>query len=158
MNTLNYKVLLIKMVLVIFMRALGIYLLMTLPVMAAMPAMYGLSALYAASFGWIAAALFMAFFYLLGKLPLDSSGKYFLLCLAVTAAVAIAFQMMEMTGVQRNIWQSGPFLFFPIVAIISGWLSVLASKSKINMLFSLSKNEHGNTRIPRTSPNPQNSI
>ena len=158
MNTLKYKVLLSKTVLVIFVRAIGIYLLMTLPVIAALPVMYKLSALYAASFGCIAAALFLGFFYLLQKLPIDSSGKYSLLCIAVVVAVGIAFQMMEITGVQHNIWQSGPFLFFPVVAIISGWLSVLASRNKIKMLFSMYKNEYSNTRLTSTSSTNQNII
>jgi hypothetical protein len=135
MNTLNYKVLLIKTNLLVFTRAIGIYLLITLPAMAAEPYLYLLSAAYAISFGWIAAALFLLLFYIVKKIKADILVKNILLYTSVAIAVVVAFQMMEVTGAQYRIWQSGAFLLFPAFAIISGWISLAVSRHTIKSLF-----------------------
>jgi hypothetical protein len=135
MNTLNYKVLFTRTVFILFVRAIGIYLLITLPALAALPAMYATSAVYALSFGWIAGILFLFFFYLLRKMRMGwVTGTGFLYA-AVAIAVLVAFQMMEIMGVQDHIWQSGAFLMFPAAAVISGWISLAVSRHKIKIFF-----------------------
>jgi hypothetical protein len=123
MNTLNCKVLLIKTSFLVFIRALGIYLLITLPAMAAEPYLYLLSAACAISFGWIAAVLFLLLFYIVKKIKADILGKNILLYTSVAIAVVVAFQMMEVAGAQYRIWQSG------------GWISLAISRRKIKNLF-----------------------
>ena len=134
MNTLNYKALLIKHGLLIFIRAVGIYLLLTFPALLAFPPMYLISAGYAASFGWIAAALFLLLLYLLKAMTLDVLVKKIILFASIAAAGALAFQAMELTGSQEHIWQSGAFLFFPGAAVLAGWISLLTSRHKIDDL------------------------
>ena len=136
MTTLNYKVLLIKTTFAVFVRALVIYLLISIPAVAE-PVMYLTSAILAVSFGWIAAIVFLLLFYSIQKLNTGLTVKNTLLYTSVTLAVLIAFQMMEVTGVEERIWQSGLFLLFPAVAIIAGWISLAISKQKINQLFIL---------------------
>ena len=135
MNTLNYKALLIKTNFIVFIRATGIYLLITVPAMAAEPYMYLLSAQYALSFGWIAAVVFLLLFYTIHKTTATLQVKKILLYTSVALAVAIAFQMMEITGEVHHIWQTGAFLLFPLLAVVSGWISAAISKHKINYLF-----------------------
>ena len=131
MNTLKYKVLLIKKGLLIFIRSIGIYLLLTIPAAAALPLMYLISAGYALSFGWIAAGLFLLVLYLLKALTVDVSVKKIILFTSVPVAVAVAFQAMEFTGAQYNIWHSGIFLMFPAAAVVAGWISLLVQYDSI---------------------------
>ena len=135
MNTLNYKVLSTKTALIIFIRALVIYLLITLPTMG-VPLVYLLSAAYALSFGWIAGALFLLLFFAVQKLKTGLVAKQLCLYAAVAITVLTAFQMMEVLGAEDHIWQSGGFLIFPCAAVVSGWVSLAVSKQKINSLFS----------------------
>jgi len=136
MFTLKFKALLIKAVLKVFFRAILIYLLATIPALVAMPIMYLMSAGFALSFGWIAALIFLFLFYLLQRTRVGLSLKIMALYLSVTASVVFAFQMMELTGAQDHIWQSGAFLLFPAMAIISGWISLIISKQRISYLLS----------------------
>src|SRR5258706_15587641 len=119
MNTLNYKVLLIKLGLIVFIRAIGIYLLMTIPAFG-VPMIYLISAMYAVSFGWIAAALFLFLLYVLQSTKVTTPVKIVLLYASVVVAVGVAFQMMEVLGAEDRIWQSDIFLLFPALAIVSG--------------------------------------
>ena len=134
MNTLNYKVLFVRTGLLVFIRAIGIYLLMTIPALG-VPAMYLISGSYVISFGWIAAAIFLLVLLFLQRIQTAGPVKTVLLYAAVPAAVAVAFQMMEVLGVERDIWQSGLFLIFPGAAVVSGWLSLVVSKRSIKKLF-----------------------
>ena len=134
MNTLNYKVLLIKTGFLIFLRAIGIYLLLTLPTLG-VPAMYLLSAGYALSFGWIAGLLFLLAFCLLQKINIAFITKQILLYVFVPVAVLVAFQMMDVLGAWDNVWASGGFLLFPAAAVVSGWISLATSGQKIKSAF-----------------------
>lgn len=134
MNTLKYKVLFIKIIFILFIRAVGIYLLMTLPALG-VPMVYIISALYAISFGWIAGIIFLLFTYLLQKIKAGIITKKFFLYAAVPIAVLVAFQTMELTGVERHIWNSGAYLLFPAMAIIAGWISTILSWQKVYSLF-----------------------
>ena len=135
MNTLNYKVLLMKLVFRLFLRAIGIYLLITLPALIVLPEVYALSAVYALCFGWIAGLIFLFFFYLVQRIKIKTTAKSMLLYVAVAAGVGVAFQLMEVTGVQQRIWQSGICLLFPAIAVIAGWISLAVSKPAIWVLF-----------------------
>ncbi|HMC87788.1 MAG TPA: hypothetical protein VKI61_19830 [Chitinophagaceae bacterium] len=141
MNTLNYKVLLIKTTFVVFVRALVIYLLISIPAVAE-PFMYLTSAILAVSFGWVAAVVFLLLFYSIQKLNAGLIVKNTLLYTSVAIAVLAAFQMMEVTGVEERIWYSGLFLLFPTVAIIAGCISLAISKQKINQLFTLTESHY----------------
>jgi hypothetical protein len=155
MNTLNYKALLIKIFFILFARAIGIYLLMTIPALAALPVLYEMSAVYAVSFGWIAGVLFLLLFYLVQKIKSGILAKKIFLYASVAISVAVAFQMMEITGAQHRIWQSGVFLLFPATAVIAGWISTAISWRKINSL--LAVNDDTNyyaTAIDNNSPAP----
>ena len=142
MNTLNYKALLIKSVFILFIRAIGIYLLMTLPLLAAQPVMYEISAGYAISFGWIAGLLFLLLFYFLQKTKIDIAAKKIFSYASVAIAVLVAFQTMEITGAQYRIWHSGIFLAFPAIAIIAGWISLAIAKQKIDHLLIIADNDY----------------
>ena len=135
MTTLNFKALLIKTSFVVFIRAIGIYLLITIPAMAAAPFVYLVSATYAISFGWIAALLFLFLFYFLQRIHAGVVFKNTCLYVAVAVAVVAAFQMMEVMRAENRIWQSGWCLLFPAAAVISGWISLAVSKRKIKGLF-----------------------
>ncbi len=139
MNTLKFKVLLIRESLLIFLKAVGVYLLITLPVLVTLPEMYELSALYAISFGWVAWLFFLSAFYFLQKIRAGLVAKTITLYVSVAAGVVIAFQLMEVTKVEYGIWQSGPFLMFPAVAIISGWISLAIARKTISTVFTVEK-------------------
>jgi hypothetical protein len=156
MNTLNFKALLIRTVLVVFVRAIVIYLLATIPVMAVLPIMYLMSAGFALSFGWIAAILFLLLFYLVKKMRGGLPFKIMLLYLSAAASVVVAFQIMEITGAEENIWSSGIFLLFPALAIISGWISLLIGKQKINYLLSFTTQVNDETGSTHFLPSPEN--
>ncbi|MEO5681918.1 MAG: hypothetical protein ABIQ88_04710 [Chitinophagaceae bacterium] len=158
MNTLNYKVLLVRTGLIVFIRAMGIYLLLTIPALAALPAMYLLSAGYALSFGWIAAIFFLIAFYLLRIMKMSVRARHMLLYMAAAVAVLIAFQMMEITGAWDHIWQSGAFLLFPGAAVMAGWISLAVSGKAINRLFAPPYPDYHSTIIDNHSSATENSI
>ena len=151
MNTLKCKALLIKTSLLVFARATGIYLLITVPALAAEPYIYLVSAQYALSFGWMAAVIFLLLFYAIQKIKATLPVKNFMLYGSVVIAVVIAFQMMETTGMMHHIWQSGAFLLFPGAAIISGWISAAVSRQKIKCLFDRGHNNYLATTIHNNS-------
>src|ERR1700733_427003 len=142
MNTLKCKALLIVTTFILFVRAIGIYLLMTLPLLAAQPLMYEMSAGYAISFGWIAGLLFLLLFYFLQKARIGIVVKKIFLYASVAIAVLVAFQAMEITGAQYRVWHSGIFLAFPAIAVMAGWISTAISKQRINHLFIVADAEY----------------
>ena len=118
-----------KTALVIYCRALGVYGLLTLPALL-MPILYIMSLMYVLLYGWFAWLVFTLFYLLLNKLPLDFVPKLFALFTAVVIAVACAYQMIEVLGVEDDVWHSS-FIIFPFVAVIAGWISVCVSGEKI---------------------------
>jgi hypothetical protein len=152
MNTLKFKALFSKVIFILFIRAVGIYLLMTLPALG-VPLVYIISAMYAVSFGWIAGIIFLLFIYLLQKIKAGILIKKFFLYAAVPIAVLVAFQMMEVTGVQRHIWNSGFYLLFPAIAIIAGWISTVLSWRKVYSLF-IADDINDNTTTPDNNFSP----
>ncbi|MFT3936860.1 MAG: hypothetical protein QM726_24760 [Chitinophagaceae bacterium] len=131
MNTLNFKAL-FRIGFSIFLRALGIYLLLTIPVLVVLPEIYLISAGYAISFGWLAALVFLPLFIGIIQIHHNKSFAKAMLYVIVLLAVLFAFQMMEVPGVQRNIWSEPVFLLFPACAVIAGWISLLVANKRID--------------------------
>lgn len=144
MNTLNYKALFIRSGFIVFIRAIGIYLLVTLPVLG-VPFVYLISAVYAASFGWIAGVIFILTMLVLPRLKTGVSVKMMLLYALVVIAVAGAYEMMEVLGTEQDIWQLSGVLAFPVAAIAAGWISLAISKKTIKTLLKQAAGELGET-------------
>lgn len=120
--------------LVIFLRAVGIYLLFTLPTLA-FPPMYILSAIYALTYGWLAWLVFALIYIGLKQGSFSTRRILIVLAFGVLLGVLLAFQMMEVLNSERNIWQSGLCLLFPCAAIVSGWISLYVSREDIKLDF-----------------------
>lgn len=120
--------------LVIFIRAVCIYLLFTLPALAVFP-MYLMSAFFACTYGWAAWLVFLLLYLLLKKAQLSIRRTFFVLALAVMIGVLLAFQLIEVFKGWEDIWHSGTLLSFPVIAVLSGWISLYASKEDIKLEF-----------------------
>lgn len=119
-----------KIPFIIYIWSVGLYCLLTLPAIV-LPIMYMISVFYVLSFGWFAWALFSIIYIVVDKTVVVSITKMFLLFTAVPVAVAFAFQMIEVFDAERNIWNSGAFLLFPLAATVSGWISLFAAAKRI---------------------------
>jgi len=117
---------------IIYIRAVGIYALITIPALA-MPVMYFISMMYVLFYGWFAWAVFTTIYLVTVFCNPGLKSKMVILSMGVVAAVAFAFQMLEVLAVQKNIWNSGPFLLFPLAAVISGWISLSASTGRVRI-------------------------
>jgi hypothetical protein len=115
--------------LIIFIRAIGLYALFTIPVIFS-PVIYIISMLYVITFGWFACALFVFISLVTVNTTSSFSVRMPVLALAVPLSVAFAFQMIEVFGSERNVWHSGGFLLFPVMATISGWVSLMLSAQR----------------------------
>jgi hypothetical protein len=115
---------------IIFLRALGIYLLVTIPTIG-VPAMYLLSAYYALTFGWAACPVFLLAYYLVSKIRCGFTVKWNVLLFAVAAAVALAHTLIGISGAEPGAWELTPFLCFPGAAIIAGWVSLFRSRKSV---------------------------
>ena len=119
---------------IIYLRAIGVYALVTLPALA-IPVMYFISFMYVLIYGWFAWALFTIIYLVINKTERSYTTKVFLLLCGVVISVVFAFQMLEVLNVEKNIWNSGLFLLFPVGAVIAGWISVFISEHKGNLFF-----------------------
>lgn len=115
---------------IVFIRALALYALFTLPVIFN-PIIYVISLLYVITFGWFACALFMFIAVITFSTTSSVTARQGILWLAVPLSVAFAFQMIEVFGAENNVWHSGGFLAFPVAATISGWVSLLFSSPRL---------------------------
>jgi hypothetical protein len=116
--------------LLIFLTAIGIYALITIPALV-FPPMYILSIGYVIVYGWFAWFLFFVFYQLLEVLKISYERKMTGLFVSIIPAVAFAFHMLEVFDVEDNVWHSDQFLLFPIVAVISGWISLYNFRNKL---------------------------
>ena len=115
---------------IIYIRAVGIYALITIPALF-FPIMYVISIMYVLFYGWFAWAVF-TFIYLVTVFCNPTyHAKMGILTIAVVVAVLFAFQMLEVLKVEQDIWHSGGFLLFPVAAIVSGWLSLNISRERV---------------------------
>jgi hypothetical protein len=117
---------------IIYIKAVGIYALITIPALG-MPVMYLISMMYVFLYGWFAWAVFTIIYLAAIFCNPGFKSKMVILSIGVVVAVAIAFQMLEVLAVQKNIWNSGPFLLFPLAAVISGWVSLSASAKRVRI-------------------------
>ena len=108
---------------IIYIRAVGIYALLTLPALF-FPIFYFISMIYVLFYGWFAWAIFTVIYLVTIFCNPNYYTKMIILFFGVVLAVLFAFQMLEVLGTEQNIWQSGAFLLFPFTAVISGWLSL----------------------------------
>ena len=119
-----------KIPFIIYIRAIGIYSLLTIPALL-MPVMYIISMTYVLSYGWFAWALFTMIYLVTVFCNPSYHLKMAVLVIGVVVAVVFAFQMLEVLGVQDDIWHSGPFLLFPLAAVFSGLVSLNISRVKV---------------------------
>jgi hypothetical protein len=119
-----------KIPFIIYIRAVGIYSLLTIPALL-MPLMYIISMTYVLFYGWFAWALFTMIYLVTVFCNPSWYLKMGILVTGVVVAVLFAFQMLEVLGVQDDIWHSGPFLLFPLAAVFSGLVSLNISRAKV---------------------------
>ena|SRR5215204_2416818 len=117
---------------IIYIKAVGIYALITIPALG-MPIMYFISMVYVLFYGWFAWGVFTIIYLVTVFCNPGFLSKMIILSIAVVVAVAIAFQMLEVLKVENNIWNSEPFLLFPLAAVISGWISLSACAKRIRI-------------------------
>lgn len=117
---------------IIYLRAVGIYALITIPALG-MPIMYLISMIYVFFYGWFAWVVFATLYLVTDFFNPGFRSKMGILSIGVVVAVAIAFQMLEVLAAEKNIWNSGPFLLFPLAAVISGWVSLSASTERVRI-------------------------
>ncbi len=115
---------------IIYIRAVGIYALLTIPALF-LPIMYIISMVYVLFYGWFAWAVFTLIYLVTVFCNPGYAVKMGILTVAVVVAVLFAFQMLQVLGVEDNIWYSGPFLLFPLAAVISGWVSLNTSRERV---------------------------
>ncbi len=117
---------------IIYFRAVGLYTMLTIPAMIS-PIVYFISLFYVIIYGWFAWALFTALYLVIIRVSTSNGFRLLLLIVAVPVAVVFAFQMIEALKVERNVWNSGLFLLFPIAATIGGWISLSISAKKFHL-------------------------
>lgn len=108
---------------IIYLRAFGIYVLITIPTLA-LPPLYFMSIYIVLIYGWFACGLFTILKFFLEQAKLNVDVHYGILAITIPMAVAFAFQMIQEYGAYPNVWQSGALLLFPLAAVISGWISL----------------------------------
>ncbi len=115
---------------IIYIKAVGIYALITLPTLF-FPPMYIISMYFVLIYGWFAWGLFTILYLVFNKLVSGRELRKILLTISIPAAVAFSFQMLEEFEVYEKVWHSGSFLLFPLAATVSGWISLFAAAKRI---------------------------
>jgi hypothetical protein len=118
-----------KIPFVIYCRAVGLYVLLTLPVLLS-PETYFMSLIYVLVYGWLAWLLFTVLYLAIDHIVVDLALKLFCLFIAVVVAVAFAYQVLCMATFGESAWHT-VFIFFPFAAVIAGWISLCISWEKI---------------------------
>ena len=119
-----------KIPFIVYIRAVGIYALLTIPALV-FPIMYVVSIIYVLFYGWFAWAMFTMIYIVTVFCNPSYTTKLGILTFGVVISVLVAFQMLEVLGVEQNIWQSGGFLLFPLAAVFSGWISLYRSRENV---------------------------
>ncbi|HEX7902542.1 MAG TPA: hypothetical protein VF487_01595 [Chitinophagaceae bacterium] len=114
----------------IYIRAVGLYMVVTLPVLIA-PIMYFVSVIYVFIFGWFAWGLFSVIYLLCTQIKTYET-KMLLLIPGVVISVAFAFHMLGVFNRDLDVWNSGGFMLFPITGVIAGWISLFMARKKIS--------------------------
>jgi hypothetical protein len=119
----------IKTAFIVYCRAVGLYALFTIPALT-IPEMYLMSLMYVLIYGWFAWFVFTLLYMLTINLVFDFVFRFLCLFSSVIAAVAFAYHMIGLLGVEQDVWHSG-FIVFPFAAVIVGWISVCISRESI---------------------------
>jgi hypothetical protein len=115
---------------IIFARAIGLYLLFTVPAIA-VPFMYAYSAFLAIVFGSTAGLTFICLYLFISKTDISFSLKRNLLFLFVLTGVALSYSLIGFFDAADQLWSFNLFLVFPAIAVISGWASLFISRNAI---------------------------
>ncbi|HEV7780963.1 MAG TPA: hypothetical protein VGO58_06835 [Chitinophagaceae bacterium] len=113
----------------IYVRAIGIYCLVTLPIIM-LPIMYFNSLFYVAIYGWFAWGLFTTIYLLTDYFRLNFPSRMLVLVIGTVLSVAFAYQVMEILHVEDDVWHS-EFIWFPAGAVIAGWVSLFTLYEKV---------------------------
>ena len=125
-----------KLSFVIYLQALGIYLLLTLPTLTE-PVIYMYSAMYATTAGLVAWVVFLLVLLLVNKSKPSAPIAKAILFTTIVFAVAAAYKVVLVVAIPgRGFWQLDTDIVFPILAVISGWLSLAANFWKFKARFS----------------------
>ena len=114
----------------IFVWSVSVYALLTLPIIV-FPFIYMISIFYVMTFGWFAWASFTIAYLIIGSYKVLFQTKMILLTIAIPVSVSFAFQMIQAFKVERDVWNSGAFLLFPMTAVLSGWICLYLERKQI---------------------------
>jgi MFS family permease len=115
---------------VVYVHALLIYLLITLPTIA-IPLMYVMSAIYAFIFGFASCGVFTLIYLLVKNAELKLQTSFTVLSITIPVAVAVGHTLIGVFISDMDVWDFNPFLGFPAVAVISGWISLYANRKPV---------------------------
>ena len=125
-----------KLSFLIYLKALAIYLLLTLPSLIIFP-IYLLSAWYAIISGCLALASFLLVFYILQVAKTHYLWVTIILGLAIPFAVGVAYRELIASEMpERAFWTMDDYTAFPVLAIIAGWISLYKNNARIKKQFS----------------------
>jgi uncharacterized membrane protein len=79
----------------------------------------------------------MLLYLLLKKARLSAARTFFVLAFGIVLGVLLAFQLIEIFKGWDDVWHSGAFLLFPVVAVVSGWISLYTAREDIKLEFLL---------------------
>ena len=113
----------------IYLRAVGIYLLLTLPLLMN-PGIYFISMLFVLMFGWYACLMFMIIFFSIRRVK-SYLYKMAALFIAVIPCVASAYHILLWFHLGFDARDYRSFLLFPATAVIAGWISLVISSKAI---------------------------
>lgn len=127
-------------ILLIFVRAIFIYLAITIPSLF-FAIMYFYSAMFALAVCWIAGLIFLLGYLLLSQLKLSVIVKYYSLFIFIVLGVWIAFEFIEIFKLWDHIWSEKQYLLFPLAALLSGCISLIGSRKEVISQFKNEINE-----------------
>ena len=113
----------------IYIKAVGIYALLTLPLIVTF-FIYFISIFYVAIYGWFAWGLFSMIYMLTDQLRLNYPTKMLVLTIGTIVSVGFAYQLLEWLHVEDDVWQS-EFILLPVAAIIAGWISLFIERKNV---------------------------
>jgi hypothetical protein len=120
-----------KLPFIIYVQALGIYLVLTSPALVLAP-VYVLSAMYALTSGLAAMAAFAAVFFILHRIKPPVQMVITVLIAAVITAVAAAYKLLLWVIMpERDFFTIDLFILFPVAAVLAGFTSIAINRQKI---------------------------
>jgi hypothetical protein len=124
-----------KIPFIIYVQALGIYLLLTLPTIT-VPVIYLISAWYAFTCGFAAMVVFVVAFFIINRTRPGVPIVNGVLAITVLPAVAIAYKLLLVVMIpNRSFWAMDENTLFPMVAVIAGWAAIAFNIKRISQHF-----------------------